>query len=327
MPDSPITHITEDIVQVQIPLPYALKIVNCYLLRGASGWTMIDSGLNTEPAQIQWKAAFNELNIKPQSIEKIIITHMHPDHFGMAGWIQSLLDNPMPVYYPIGEERQTKMFFGSDDTSEFYHWLIMCGMPHEMAREVAGGMTSTRNLTKPYPIEPQHIHPEESLQLGERTFKTIHAPGHSDGQLMLYDESDKLLLSGDHVLMKITPNIGSWPQAEADPLGRFIQSLTDLQTLDVRLALPGHKWLIEDWQGRLQELIEHHEARLIHTCIAVEQGAQTVYDIAHKVFAIMRFTTHEWRFAMAETLAHLDLLEKQGKVTYEGAPVRCYQLI
>lgn len=327
MCDKGITKLTGDIIQVQIPLPYALNIVNCYLLRGDAGWTLVDSGLNTPPAQSQWKSALNHLNITPDDIQKIVITHMHPDHFGMAGWWQSLVETPMPVYVPIGEERQMKVFYESQNADEFYQWLVMGGMEASYAREVADGFNHTRVATQPYPIQQEFIHPEQTIQLGSRQFRTIHAPGHSDGQLIFYDESDQLMLSGDHVLMKITPNVGSWPQTEANPLGRFMQSLQALKDLSVRQALPGHKWLIEDWQGRIEELIAHHEMRLIHTLEAIDDNAQTVYEIALKVFPIERFSLHEMRFAMAETLAHLDLLESQSKIKHDEEVIRHYQVV
>ena len=94
MSDDGITKIADDIIQVQIPLPYVLNIVNCYLLRGAEGWTLVDTGLNTSAARSQWKSALASLGIEPADIEKIVLTHMHPDHFGMAGWWQRQTETP-----------------------------------------------------------------------------------------------------------------------------------------------------------------------------------------------------------------------------------------
>src|SRR5262245_35313597 len=82
-----ITAVTPDIFQVQIPLPFALRIVNCYLLRGEAGWTVVDSGLNTSSARGAWQAAFSQLHIQPHDIEQIVLTHVHPDHYGLAGWL------------------------------------------------------------------------------------------------------------------------------------------------------------------------------------------------------------------------------------------------
>jgi len=326
MTDNGITYITDDIVQVQIPLPYALNIVNCYLLRGDDGWTMVDSGLNTPPAQSQWKSALNHLNITPADIEKIVITHMHPDHFGMTGWWQSLVDVPMPIYIPIGEEHQMNTFYYSENANDFLKWMVMGGMDVSHAGNVADGFSLTRNAARPYPTQHEFIYPEQKIILGSRDFKMIHTPGHSDGQLMFYDEADNLLLSGDHVLMKITPNIGTWPQTEPNPLGRYMKSLESLTDLNVKQALPGHKWLITDWAGRVEEIIAHHELRLIHMLDTIDADTQTVYDISCKVFPVDRFSLHEMRFAMAETLAHLDLLEIQGKVTHDNRDVRRYRV-
>lgn len=327
MTENGITHITGDIVQIQIPLPYALNIVNCYLIQGDNGWTMVDSGLNTPPARSQWKSALNHLNITPDDIEKIVITHMHPDHFGMAGWWQTQVESPMPVYLPIGEKHQMTMFYHSEDANDFYTWMVMGGMDKAHARDVAEGFNQTRNIAKPYPIQQEYIYPNQTITLGTRQFKMIHTPGHSDGQLIFYDEADELLLSGDHVLMKITPNIGSWPHTDPNPLGRFMDSLKSLTDLKVEQALPGHKWLINDWAGRIEELIAHHEMRLIHTLEVIDTDTQTVYDISRKVFPIDRFSLHEMRFAMAETLAHLDLLEHQSKVTHDHSDVRQYRVM
>lgn len=326
MTDNGIKHITDDIVQVRIPLPYALNHVNCYLIRGSDGWTMVDSGLNTPPAQSQWKTALNELNITPDDITQIVLTHMHPDHFGMAGYWQAQADTPMPVYLPEGEKRQADMFYGMDEVDEYHNWLLMCGMQADIVADVSRGFKATQNLTKPFPLKQDYIQPDKTIRMGDREFEMIHAPGHSDGQIIFYDADDKLLLCGDHVLMKITPNIGLWPQTDGNPLGNFIDSLTALKTLEVRQALPGHRWLIDDWQGRIEELIAHHEHRLDITLSAFDDKHETVYEIATHVFPIDRFTPHEWRFAMAETLAHLDLLERQGKVTHVTEDVWRYRL-
>lgn len=309
-----ITHITDDIVQVQIPLPYKLNIVNCYLLRGTGSWTLLDTGLNTAPARAQWKIAMKALNIKPDDIEKIVLTHMHPDHFGMAGWWQQAAERPMPVYLPEREKPQAQIFYRRANTPLYHQWMLDCGVDQATVDTIESALHSTRDLTQPHPFQQEYLREDETLRLGARHCRSIHAPGHSDGQLIFYHESDRLMLCGDHVLMRITPNIGSWPHTQSDPLGRFLASLTELKALDVQLALPGHKWLITDWRGRIEELITHHQQRLEHTLEAIEGGGRSVYEVAARLFPLDRLTPHEWRFALAETLAHLNCLRERGQV-------------
>ena len=307
-----IRFVADDIARVEIPLPYALNIVNCYLLRGRDGWTLLDTGLNTAPAGEQWQRAMRTLGFQPNDIDKIVLTHMHPDHFGMAGWWQRQADAPMPVYMPAGERAAAQIFYGRDITADYHQWMLDCGMDDATVRHVETALAATRDLTLPHPTGELYLHDGEIVQLGERNFRAMHAPGHADGQLIFYDESDKLLLCGDHVLMRITPNIGRWLHTKPDPLGRYMRSLRDLRGLDVRVALPGHRALITDWRGRIEELLAHHELRLEQTRAALDDGAATVFAVAERLFDMSRLTPHEWRFAMAEALAHVERLGVTG---------------
>lgn len=316
-----LTKITDDIYQLRLPLPFALNHVNVYLLHGTDGWTIVDCGINWQAGRKAWLAAFDELKIKPEHIEQIILTHVHPDHFGLSGWLHHLAQEAgkqVPVKTSLREDQQAANIWRQGRAIEFGKWLQVHGVPAAMANDVNHSMDSTFKMTLPHPPPLDHIGAGQQIRMGERDFTIIHAPGHSDGQILFFDEADSLLLSGDHVLMKITPNIGLWEETDPQPLARFMNSLTSLRDLEVRLALPGHRRLIEDWSGRIDELLAHHYQRLDNVADAVKHGCHTPYQVTNRIFETTRFTPHEWRFAIAETLAHLEYLRDDG--TLQQAP-------
>jgi glyoxylase-like metal-dependent hydrolase (beta-lactamase superfamily II) len=313
--------VAEGIYQVQLPLPFALKIVNCYLLDdGDGGWTLVDTGLNYYADQEVWQAAFSALGITPQHVRRIVLTHIHPDHYGLAGWLQAL--SGAPVQMSKIEAAGAQIFWIDAET----HYRLIreqqhhAGAPAEVVDEIIEGVAFTIAMIAPHPTHVEYITPGEIVRFGGRDFTPILAPGHSDGQLVFYDAADKLLLSGDHVLMKITPVIGLWPETEPHPLARFMASLRELRGLDVRLALPGHRELITDWRGRIDELLAHHEKRLQRASEAVGSGA-TAYQVAGALFNLQKLSVHDTRFALVEALAHLDYLVQHGTIRQTGDDV------
>lgn len=309
--------VAEDIIQVQLPLPFALRSVNCYLLRGNNGWTILDSGLNLPAGQAAWQAAFAALNINPGDIQQIMLTHFHPDHYGMAGWLQRLCQEhgsgqtPEVWMSPREAELAHKVWgFRGDQPEPTALFFRACGVPEPLTLAMAEGIAHLRSMTRPHPML-QMLTADARLRIGRRSFVTLHCPGHSDDQIILYDPTDRLVLCGDHVLGKISPHIGTWPESEPDPLGRYLASLRTLATLDVRLALPGHGPLINNWSRRLIELEQHHAERLELMRTVAGDGA-TAYEVCTRVFDVTRLSPHEMRFAIAETLSHLELLVQQG---------------
>ncbi len=321
---SPVRQMAEDVWQVRLPLPFALNHVNCYLLRGPRGWTVLDTGLNWPDAEAAWLTTLDELNIRPGDIDRVVLTHMHPDHFGLSGRFQEWSGKPV-FLSPREEELARSVWLENAWRPEALdsYWR-MGGITDSVAEVVAQQTASLRSRTMPHPTRMDIIPPGETVEMGGRRFQTIHAPGHSDGQLLFYDVEDHLLLAGDQVLIKITPNIGLWPSTEPDPLGRYLRSLRELDRLDVRLALPGHGPLISDWHGRLAELQAHHDERLRHMMEAVGDGA-TALAVSRIVFDYGKFSKHEVRFALAETLAHLEYLVLHGRLTYVEDGVRVYR--
>jgi glyoxylase-like metal-dependent hydrolase (beta-lactamase superfamily II) len=317
--------VAPNIYQVRLPLPFALNHVNCYLLADEEGWTMVDTGLDRPEIRQAWEDAFDDLEIEPQQISRIVLTHMHPDHFGLAGYFQAITGAPVllsPREAELVREVWMENAWRLDAVAEYWR---MGGIPVDVRTVIATQTERLRQMTMPHPHETTLLRPGERILMGQREWLAIHAPGHSDGQLIFYSAADKLMLCGDQVLRSITPNIGVWPSTQPDPLGRYLDSLRSLKEMDVALALPGHGSIFggSDWQARLAGIEEHHAERLEAVREAAFGGA-TALDVARRIFNFDAFTEHEVRFAVAEAMAHLEYLTARGELNIADAGVRRY---
>jgi glyoxylase-like metal-dependent hydrolase (beta-lactamase superfamily II) len=317
--------VAEGIYQIQLPLPFPLRIVNCYLLRDGDGWTVVDTGIHYPDGEAAWRAAFQRMQIDPRAIRRVILTHTHPDHYGMAGWLQRL--SGAPVLLAPAEQAFAHRIWHAGDRNEraVEDYFVSHGMPPDLVEQVCASLIETRLMTRPWPEEVAPLEPGTHVVIGERTFQALATPGHSDEHLVFYCAQERLLLCGDTVLTKITPNISRWPGGRPNPLADFLESLEALRALDVTLALPGHGPLIGDFAGRLAELRAHHDARLHMIEQALGDG-RTAFEVCAEAFPMTMLSPHQLRFAMSETLAHLEYLVGAGRAEPIERPRLGYRL-
>jgi len=299
--------VAEDVWQLKLPVPFPLRFVSVYLVEGEDGWTLVDAGYDHPPAREAWEAGAAAAGCDlARDVGRIVVTHFHPDHIGAARWLGERTDAPVCMM-----EREipfSRKLWGSSDTGPFEEYLMRHGMPRGMAEEAAAVV----RYALPLPDEMIPLQPGEKLPMADGTARIIHTPGHADNQIVLHDEARGILFAADHLLLGITPNIGLWPESEPHPLARYLESLERMRGLRADLVLPGHGPVFRDLDGRIGELILHHQERLETMWHTISDHPKTPYEVSRLVFR-GTLTDHQRCFALAETLAHLDYLVLTGR--------------
>lgn len=299
--------VAEGVYQLKVPVPFPLVFVSVYLVEGDDDWTIIDTGYDYPEGREVWESGGRQVGLDlDRDVGRIVVTHFHPDHLGLARWFQER--SGAPVYMLEGEIQHSREVWNNPDHASFAGHLVRGGMDRTLAERAAAQMRAKLSL----PGEVLPLQEGEKIEIGAGAARVLHAPGHADYQVMLYDEGRKILFSADHVMLEITPNIGLWPDTKGCPLARYLESLSSLRGLDADLVLPGHGPLFHDFDGRVDELLLHHEERLDLMQRALGDEPRTPFAVSRELF---RYTLslYERCFALAETLAHLEYLVSEGR--------------
>lgn len=302
------SRVAEGVYQLKLPVPLPLRFVSAYLIEGDDGWTLVDTGFDYPDTYEVWDREAAAIGCDlDRDVARIVVTHFHPDHLGGARWLQER--SGAPVYMLEAEISQSREIWGGEHTTApFVDHMVLHGMDRPTAETAAEKMRAGL----PLPEQMLPLHAGEKLDLGGSSARIIHAPGHADNQLMLHDERRRILYAADHILLKITPNIGLWPESRPHPLSVYLESLESLRGLEAELILPGHGPVFHDLDGRVEELALHHEERLDTMLATLAEGPKTSFDVSRLVFR-GALTLYQRCFALTETLAHLDLLALQGR--------------
>lgn len=314
--------VVEGVHQLKLPVPFPLKFVASYLIKGEDGWTIIDPGFDYPPAREAWESEAARMGLDlDRDVARLIVTHLHPDHVGLARWLEGR--SGAPVWMLENEIPNARHVWDPSRNSDGF---VSYMMRHGMDAETAGATAGTTRLGVRLPERLRPLRPEDRIELGGSEARVIHTPGHSDFHFVLHDERRRLLYAGDHILLEITPNIGLWTFTAPRPLRRYLDSIGGLRGLDVDLILPGHGPLFHDLDGRIDELILHHEERLSVMHEALEGEPATAFEVARRVFPD-ELSDHQLRFALAETLAHLEHLVDDGGVERLSGEVERYRAV
>ncbi|WP_240353434.1 MULTISPECIES: MBL fold metallo-hydrolase [Cohnella] len=310
-------------LRVKVPLPFSLKWVNAYLLPGDGGWTLIDPGLRWPDAEACWERLLPELRIGFGDIAAVVLTHHHPDHYGLAGWFQERTG--APVYISEAAFRAAQRMWGKSETfsDELVEAFLAFGLPDELVPGMREHLGGVRRQVVPHPADVRKIVPGERLPvaMAGTEWLAIGGEGHGPGHVSFYDARGRRMLCGDQVLPDITPNIGWLPGGDPDPLLSFYDSLRKLSGYDVATAFPGHRDPFSDFAGRIESTLRHHDRRLLEMRgLIAEAGPLTPFEVCERIFgARLRGNAHNLRFGLAETIAHLVRLERAGALCRQAA--------
>lgn len=314
-------------VQFRLPLPFSLKWVNVYLLSAEEGWTVVDPGLRTLEAEAAWEKLMDELGIGWRDIAKIVLTHHHPDHYGLAGWLQAL--SGAEVYLSETASRYAQQLWGEGETfsAELTDAFRAHGLPEPLCEDVLEHLDSVKRQVLPHPSRTTVVRSGELLRFGGAAWEPVGGEGHAPGHLAYYDPARRVMLCGDQVLPDITPNIGWMPGGDPDPLGSYLSSLDRMASLEVDYAYPGHREPFAGYGRRVEELAEHHARRLVRMEVlgaelagADSTGRFDAFAMCSALFGErIHGNAHNLRFAMAETIAHLERMAVAGTLIREEA--------
>jgi glyoxylase-like metal-dependent hydrolase (beta-lactamase superfamily II) len=305
---------------VRLKLPFRLNHVNIYLLADGDGWTMVDSGFGNEESIAAWTALFDG-PLKGVTINKLIVTHSHPDHVGLAGWIVERFDCPL---YMSQVEYLQSVYHQNRGTEERKNaqrlFFRRHGMDEDLTDKLLGRGQDYLKRVSVLPASYRRISHGDEISIGARRFKVITGGGHALDQVMLYCAADKLFLSADQVLSKISPNVSVWAvEPEQNSLGEYLASLASLTTTlpyDV-IVLPGHGVPFYGLKTRIKQLADHHEERCRLIADACRDTSKTSRELVPVVFNKYPLDVHQMGFASGELIAHVNYMLVEGRLTAE----------
>jgi glyoxylase-like metal-dependent hydrolase (beta-lactamase superfamily II) len=307
-----IEEIRPNLFRNEIPLPKnPLKYLNSYVVKAPDRNLIIDTGLNRKECLDAMEAGLRELDIDLERTD-FFITHLHADHIAM---VSKLVRDNREVYF----NRPDREFILVPERFEpMVAFGVMNGFPEEELRTALFNHPGYKYGAERIP-DMILLEDGDTVQVGDYIFTCVGTPGHTWGHTCLYESGQKILISGDHILIDITPNIQCWT-SQGNPLKNYLRSLDKVYGLEVDLVLPGHRRLFSNHRERIEELKRHHQNRLDEILMILKEGpkhafqvaAEMTWDIEYKSWE--KFPLQQKWFATGEAMAHLRYLEERGQI-------------
>jgi glyoxylase-like metal-dependent hydrolase (beta-lactamase superfamily II) len=295
----------DGLYRILLPLPWAVPFVNTYLVESRSEFALVDCGANWLPSLRALGRALKAIGVPPGGLGMLLLTHGHPDHANAAGainerWGGGVLIDPRERG---GEDRPP---------SDLRAWLIAHGADAATAERATA---PTRDRPPSLPSDAEDYATDRQFVVGDLRFDVIAAPGHSPGQVMLREPARGWLLTADHVLPILAPNVWLFPGDNGDPLGQYVDGLENASRIAASLILPSHGL---PWRGSVHDaalaMRDYHldfASRILELVVARRLNA---WEIARGLRPEMPADPVGVRFSLAETLAGLAYLHRRGRI-------------
>jgi glyoxylase-like metal-dependent hydrolase (beta-lactamase superfamily II) len=285
-------------------------IVNVYLIRAGDRWTLVDTGMNTEDSVAAFRGALAEIGIAPAAITRLVGTHHHVDHFGTSGPYRELTHAEVFLHPLEGRARDHDGAHLRENTE----YLSRHGVPDvppdkrlPPPSRFFGSWYAPASRTTSSPTRTR------SRSATAARCEVVWTPG-TRGPLLPPPRSPTACCSSATISCpKITPHVGLWPNGPENPLGDFLASHEKIQRVDARLVCPAHGPVYEDHRRRARQLIDFHRVRKLAMLERIRRRPLTAYEVALDVFAIAPDNRFQVFAATLETLAHLELLRREGR--------------
>jgi glyoxylase-like metal-dependent hydrolase (beta-lactamase superfamily II) len=314
------------ILWTRLSLPFRLDHVNIYLIDDGDGWAVLDTGLGSNKTRAMWEALAAG-PLAGRRLTRLIVTHFHPDHIGLAGWMCERFDMPMLTSQTAWLGCINISLNPDALTAQHYRDFYMAhGMDDATTSVVMTQGHGYLRMVSPLPPTFRRIVAGDVLKIGGREFEVMTGDGHAPEQVMLWCAAEEIFLAADQVLAKITPNVSVWAvDPQGDPLGLYLRSLKSLKARlpEDAFVLPGHQLPFRGLHTRCDELAAHHAARCELIAAACAARPHSVAELVPVMFT-RQLDPHQLSFAFSEVHAHVNYMVERGELGWvrEGGVMR-----